>query len=371
MRLLASAALLLFSPFLFAQDISGLWDASVQVNELRIPFRFEISGALGSARGSFFNGDEKVSSTSGHFDGKNLNLRFDHYATVLEAQLESGKLHGRYSRGSKGSYEFEAVPFHPSPVTDADVPSIAGLWEVGGVHSAKGESVWRLIVRQSGLEVTAAVLRIDGDTGSLSGTWHDGTFLLSHFSGARPSLFELKPRPDGALEITQNGDRKFTAVRASIARAQGLPAPTDPSRHTTVKDPTKVFTFAGPDLNGQLVTNEDPRFHGKVVIVAIGGSWCPNCHDEAPFLESLYRKYHAYGLEIVSLSFEEGEQLNDLSRLRAFIRQYGIEYTVLVPGEPSELQAKLPQAVNLNSWPTAFFLGPRWAGTRFPCRIRK
>ena len=26
-------------------------------------------------------------------------------------------------------------------------------------------------------------------------------------------------------------------------------------------------------------------------------------------------------------------------------------------GEPSELSAKLPQAVNLNAWPTTFFLG--------------
>jgi thiol-disulfide isomerase/thioredoxin len=93
------------------------------------------------------------------------------------------------------------------------------------------------------------------------------------------------------------------------------------------------------------------------VIVAIGGSWCPNCHDEAPFLMELYRKYHARGLEIVALSFEEGEQLKNPDRLRAFIKKYGIEYPVLLCGDTSELEAKIPQAVNLNSWPTSFFLG--------------
>ena len=46
-----------------------------------------------------------------------------------------------------------------------------------------------------------------------------------------------------------------------------------------------------------------------------------------------------------------------LGRLRAFIKKYGIEYTYLVAGEPSELQARLPQAENLNSWPTTFFVG--------------
>ena len=95
----------------------------------------------------------------------------------------------------------------------------------------------------------------------------------------------------------------------------------------------------------------------KVVIVNITGSWCPNCHDEAPFLVELYRKYHSQGLEIVALDFEEPEQRKDPTRLQAFIKKYGIEYTYLIAGEPAELQAKIPQADNLNSWPTTFFLG--------------
>ena len=44
-------------------------------------------------------------------------------------------------------------------------------------------------------------------------------------------------------------------------------------------------------------------------------------------------------------------------RLRAFIKRYGVEYTVLLPGEPKELNDKVPQGVNLNSFPTSFFLG--------------
>ena len=119
----------------------------------------------------------------------------------------------------------------------------------------------------------------------------------------------------------------------------------------------RSLRFSFPDLDGRLVSNTDARFQGKVLLVAIGGSWCPNCHDEAPYLEDLYRKYRAAGLEVVALSFEESDQLKDPARLRAFIKQYGIEYPVLLPGEPAELNAKLPQAVNLNAWPTTFFVG--------------
>jgi thiol-disulfide isomerase/thioredoxin len=124
-----------------------------------------------------------------------------------------------------------------------------------------------------------------------------------------------------------------------------------------VKDPTEPLRFSFPDLTGRVVSNTDPKFRGKVVIVSISGSWCPNCHDEAPFLGELYKKYRGQGLEIVSLSFEEAEQIKNPARLRAFIKRWGIEYTVLIPGEPRELADKVPQGVNLNSFPTTFFLG--------------
>ena len=124
-----------------------------------------------------------------------------------------------------------------------------------------------------------------------------------------------------------------------------------------MKDPTEPFRFSFPDLNGRMVSNTDEKFRGKVVIVSISGSWCPNCHDEAPFLGELYKKYRSRGLEIVSLSFEEEAQLKNPVRLRAFMKRYGIEYTVLIPGEPKELAERVPQGVNLSSFPTTFFIG--------------
>ena len=39
------------------------------------------------------------------------------------------------------------------------------------------------------------------------------------------------------------------------------------------------------------------------------------------------------------------------------MKEYGIDYTVLLAGTTEERDAKLTQPVNLNSWPTTFFLG--------------
>ena len=105
------------------------------------------------------------------------------------------------------------------------------------------------------------------------------------------------------------------------------------------------------------MSNDDAQFRGKVVLVNISGSWCPNCHDEAPFLAALHRRYQPAGLEVVTLSFEEADQLANPTRLRAFIDQYGLGYTVLLAGVPDDVEAKVPQAVNLNAFPTTFLLG--------------
>ena len=83
----------------------------------------------------------------------------------------------------------------------------------------------------------------------------------------------------------------------------------------------------------------------------------PELPRRSHFSRELYRKYHGLGLEIVALDFEPAEQLKSLSRVRAFIKRYGIEYTYLIAGEPSQLNEKIPQAENLNAWPTTFFVG--------------
>jgi thiol-disulfide isomerase/thioredoxin len=340
-----------------AQSIAGLWDATVVVNEVEVPFRIEFAGNGAAVKGSLFNGDEKLTSTTGSFENGSLVLSFDEYETKLEATLKDGSLEGQYSRGTRGApYPFKAKRFAPVPVDAADVPSIAGLWNVQ-VKSSKGESAWQMIVRQSGAEASAAILRVDGDTGLLTGTFSNGKFVLSHFSGARPLRLELTPHADGTLAVVQNKDNPLTAVRSDVARAKGLPEPSDPSRFTSMKDPTEPLRFSFPDLNGKIVSNTDERFRGKVLIVNITGSWCPNCHDEVPFLVELYRKYRSQGLEVVGLSFEEAAQLKNPTRLRAFNKRYGVDYTVLLAGEPKEAPEKLSQSVNLNSFPTSFFLG--------------
>lgn len=338
-----------------APDVAGVWDATVVVNGVEIPFKFDITGEGAAVKGAFWNGERQVPSTGGKVEGGVLTLHFDQYAATLTATLKDEVLEGAYDRGTRGAYLFRAKRFVEAVRTTAQAPSIDGVWTIP-TTSAKGETAWRFIVRQTGADVSGTILRVDGDTGTLSGAYRDGAFILSHFAGSRPLLLEVTPQPDGTLRLVQNRKTTLVATRPDAAKATGA-VPSDPEHHTTVKDTTEPFRFEARDFAGHVVTNTDARFKGKVLLVNITGSWCPNCHDEAPFLASLYKKYKSKGLEIVGLSFEEAEQLSDPVRLRAFIAHYGIEYTVLLAGEPEQLNEKLPQAEQLSAFPTTFLLG--------------
>jgi peroxiredoxin len=378
MKLLAGILLLATSVFSQANDksaISGTWEGSVTVRGQQVPLRLQISGPASNLKAALINGDEEAPASSVSFSDGHLVLNFNYYARSLDATLANDELTGTFglvAAQTEGSHAAPRVPFTlhrgaAKNAADAGGPDIKGDWEIA-VKSSKGESAWQLRVEQSTAktsDIRAVIQRIDGDTGSLYGSWNGHEYTVSHFTAAGPALYSFVPQADGTLvvsnllaaEAQKAQQRDLVARRPAEARKENLAAPTESTEQTTVKDPSKPFIFSFPDLSGKTVSNTDPQFDGKVVIVAVGGSWCPNCHDEAPFLESLYKRFHGQGLEIVNLSFEEADQLKDPNRLRAFIARYGLTYTVLVAGTPDELAEKIPQGEHLNCWPTSFILG--------------
>ena len=303
-RLLCLAVWIVAAPAARAGSLDGRWDATVTIHGNEIPFRIDFSGDGPSFTGTLFDGDLKVTSTGGQLENGTLVVNFGHYLTRLTATPKDGeldgKVEGRFERDKYiSSYPFHARRHKPSTVAAGAVPVIDGLWEIP-YKSPKGEKAWRLIVRQNGPAVKAAILRVDGDTGTLSGTYKDGKWLLSHFSGSRPLVLEIKPSKEGTLEILPSGaytaKLKLAAYRPADARAKGLPEPADFDNHTTLKKPDQPFQFSFPDLDGKILSNNDPRFKGKVVVAVVTGTWCPNCHDEAQFLVQLDRKYRDRGL---------------------------------------------------------------------------
>jgi len=353
-----------------ASPVDGLWDAVIVASGTNIPFRFEIASKGNDLEGFFFEGDQKVGSSAGRLAGDALTFEYDHLNTTLEVRVVGEELVGTYRNNRPGArpQDVRMRRFKTVAIGAAGVPQLAGNWEMrrnaDEVSAPRDTRTWHVFLRQSGAEVSGSILRVDGDTGTLVGHWRKGKLVLSHFAGERPNLFEATLNPDGTLAVTLNGTAHYLVVRSSEARAKGIPEPPDPSRYTSVTDPTAPFQFAFPDLAGKIVANSDPQFRGKVVLLSIGGSWCPNCHDEAPFLAEIYKDYHARGLEIVGLMFENDPDATlSAPRVRSFIKRYGLQYPMLIAGttqaSPTSktINQALPQLVNFGAYPTTIFLG--------------
>ena len=390
-KLAAFSTLLLSSGAAFAADIAGRWDAVLTRGGSEIPFRLDIKGSGDNVQGILFDGSKPYDgTTSASFKDDKLTLNIEHYLTTINATLKDGQLEGTVAaqnRETAAQYGFRAVR-HVETAAATNAPSIAGTWIVPlDTPSSKGEKAFRFIAHQNGAEVEATLLRIDGDTGSYSGTFKDGKWVLGHFDGGRPGVITVTPGADGTIAIEQQVARPnvtqgsseakaasagayatdttpdgryakvLTAYRQEVAVAKGLPAPEDFLTHTTARDPNEKFTFNLPDLDGKQVTSDDPRFKNKVVLAIVTGTWCPNCHDEAQYLVKLDKKYRDKGLSIVALTFEEPEQQGNFTRARAFIKKYGVKYTYLNAGAPAQMWERVPQLNHLDTWPATIFIG--------------
>lgn len=344
-----------------ADPIAGQWQAEIiQQNPPNVGFELDISRDGDQLKGAIVNGPDREQADSVSFDGKNLLLKFEFFDAELRAELNDGKLAGEYvrRRGEReSSLKFTAtkgLPVYPATATG---PNLTGDW-VLEVGEGERHRVWGASFKQDGEKLMGTVIPVSGDWGTLTGYVRNGEFYLSRFDGIRALLLTGKVNADGVIE-GDIGDRKVIGRRLELAVSQGA-TPPDPGSYTTMKDPNEPFRFAGVDLDGKLVKSTDPRFKGKVVIVTIMGTWCPNCHDEAPVLVDLYKKYKDAGLEIVALAYEySGDQAQDLELMKTYRQRYGIDFPMLLAGTtaPGEIARTLPQLVNFGAYPTAIYVG--------------
>src|SRR6266702_1299992 len=149
------------------RPLAGLWDGEIKYDDLTVEFPMELSGNANDVKGSFFNGDERVTSSGCVQTGNLLVLDFADHATQLRVTEAGSVLKGTYGNKLQGVHEIELRRHRTAPSSGLGAPDISGLWTLP-YESPKGEHAWRFIVRQHRSQVSAAILRIDGDTGVLT-----------------------------------------------------------------------------------------------------------------------------------------------------------------------------------------------------------
>jgi len=319
----------------------GLWRGAFDVNGETLPFEFQVKGKRAEdATFTLINGkrrdDFKVQQTA----PDTLFIKMNTYDAAIEAKIESReRIVGVYKslvpsqRGSDlpfvgeygKKYRFVEPVKNVKPSADLN-----GKWAIEIQSKEPGNNQVALL-QQKGNQLGGVFMTVVGDTRELAGTVQGNEFFLSGFTGPSPVLIKGTIEEDGSLNgVISRGIYRTTKFAGRKQDQVELP---DPYKLTYLKPGYSKLDFTFPDLNGQPVSLSDAKYQGKVVLVEIIGSWCPNCTDQTRFLAPWYRENRQRGVEVIAIAFEQEDSLEyakyTLSKLREF---FGIEYDIVFGG---------------------------------------
>jgi thiol-disulfide isomerase/thioredoxin len=351
-------------------DPIGTWRGFVKnPSGEEVAFTVEVKREGEQISGALVNGEERTPSTSGSIDGKTLKLSFDFYDGELTADIDGDEMRGTFDRQWQKQTlkrELRATRQREGTVYLKALSNqdVSGEW-VLRVGDAPKQRFWRATFKQRQGEVRGTIIPVSGDWGEITGTLENDQLTLNRFDGINSRVLKARLTPQGKLEgYVDLGlfDPKRTVVaeRLDEGNKELIASLPDPNKHARMSNPAEPLRFSFPDLEGKIVSSTDDRFKNKVVIVSVTGSWCPNCHEEAPVMQEFYDRYRAEGLEVVALAFEyTGDSSRDLEQLKIFDKRHNISYPILLAGstEEGEINRKLPQLVNFGAYPTTIFSG--------------
>jgi thiol-disulfide isomerase/thioredoxin len=341
----------------------GLWRGVFTVPGNEIPFVFEVKEtSAGNASVFLMNGEDRFQLKNIAYKNDSVSIPIDLYDAVLKGKLTVNTFEGRLIKGVSGKpdagvpfkAEYGKLPRFPES-TETPVVSLGGTWDMVIGTGEQAEKTVGIFDQKKSL-LTGSILTTTGDYRFLEGVVHGKKFELSAFGGSTPYLIKGEFADDNTFTgefVTPRNTIKLEGKRNAKA---ALP---DAYNVTYLKQGYSSVSFTFPNLEGKQVSLSDPVYKGKVVIVTILGSWCPNCLDENKFLSGWYKENHNRGVEIIGLGFERKNDFESAKKsLTALKTRLGIEYEILFAGQSGTESASkaLPQLNGIASFPTTIFI---------------
>ena len=346
----------------------GIWLAQIlRTDSNTINFNFVSSVNKGKISLTILNADEKLLVDDIRQVKDSLYIKLPFFSASLVARIVNPQLlEGSYIKSygdKKQIIPFKAVFGIKDRYTAFAKPahSVHGTWDVL-FEDRKGpasKAVGNFIQTADG-KVKGSFLTPTGDYRYLEGIVSGDSLKLSGFDGGFASYFTAIIENDSTLQsgIFYSGatsHRKWSAVKNDQAQ---LP---DEFGYAHLRPGESSLNFKFKDTNGKWVSIKDSVYQGKVVIVQILGSWCPNCMDETSFLSDYYKKNKEKGVEMIGLAYERDDNFeNSKAALHTFQQRFKVDYPFLItgvtPSDPLKAEKTLPQIDRIYAFPTSIFI---------------
>jgi thiol-disulfide isomerase/thioredoxin len=328
-----------------------------------IPFNFEVANVAGRQYITVLNAAERLKVDNITAEGDSIFIKMPLFDSEFRLKQQGNELVGKWIRhlgDHDAAMDFSATPhtawrFLQTP--RAPTANVTGRWSaVFGSGVSKDVLVGEF--KQTGNNVTGTFLSTTGDYRYLQGIVSGNQLYLSCFDGGHAYTFTATVNgqniTNGKYYAGLTSITNWTAVKDPNAK---LP---DAYSLTSLKPGYKKIAFTFKDINGKPVSLTDARFKGKVVIVQIMGSWCPNCMDETAYLVNYYKKFHPKGVEIVGLAYERTTDFAKSQRTLAQLKnRFNVPYPLLITGYTSagsEPAKSLPMVAKVLGFPTTIII---------------
>ncbi len=359
--------IVLFSSFFSQAKIAlkdGMWLGQLAMNDrLTIPFQLLVSQKGKNV--CVVNGAEKMQMDVLH-KKDSLYLAFPFQDAVLVLHLEEGESSARGYWLNRNKKVRVKIPLtltwnvekrFPSMVETKPMDEVfTGIWSVTFQPGTKdAEQAVGIFKAENGSRITGTFLTETGDYRFLDGNRSGLNFSMSTFNGSWAMLFEATLDSDTLRGSFYSGPSYVTqwiAVRNPNAQLR------NEASLTYVVNDQALITKDMQKLNGKPFSLKE--YEGKVVVLQIMGTWCPNCLDEVQFMEKLNQNYHESGLEIVALAYEVGTNTKEQrKKLITFKKRIGMSYDLILAGTSSKdvAAAQFPMLNGIMSFPTTVILG--------------
>jgi thiol-disulfide isomerase/thioredoxin len=364
-KIFAKGVLMLIIIKAHAQAIpSGIWRAVLMIQNKEVPFLIEvIERKENLPTFVIHNGEERIQATEISYSNDSLVINMPVFDSEIIAKVEKNNMKGIFRKNLPGNAIYR-VPFQAQygemhrfdKNPDKASENMSGKWEVTFINADGRTSQAIGIFNQKENYLTGTFLTPTGDYRFLEGQVSGNRFSLSTFNGESILLFEGIVQGDSITGQTWSGisgNRRWQAKRNENAQ---LP---DPEKLTFLKEGYDRLSFRFPNMNNKLVSIDDERYKGKVIVVQLLGSWCPNCMDETAFLAPYYDANKDKGLEIIGLCYERSPNFEESRpRILKMMKRLQVNYEMLFAGttDKEEANKTLPMLNAVIAYPTTIFI---------------